>query len=410
MHLLVLGYSDNLVNICVQAGHEANYLPVLETAQSGNFDSINSNDIFLFDLTDFSEKGNLSEILKILKQTKAALNYAIFSNAGAEIIRDLYENGIKRVFYLETEKTKFLEIIELDFREREKEISRNFSEKREQEKMKARLERESVRSQYRSRDLLEDAREIVRRLRNNFGNDSGIGAIITIADVLSATAIPYEDGMIVNKDFLEGLSDSAKAASGTFNAMNLFLNLTEAKPKLEAAFLTDIAGLLDEIHDELKETVENAGIQVYYEREQNLPREIILCDKKSLKLIFKELIVNALRFSARGDIVQVLPVFKPKTTGLMVLNPAHESRNKEVGIPVPFENKVFEAFYRMSDNTTDSFLSHQIMSGLGLGLTLIQRLVQFHNGDITISNIENYSLHSNEKKIRVIAEVSLPLQ
>ena len=192
--------------------------------------------------------------------------------------------------------------------------------------------------------------------------------------------------------------------------MNLFLNLTEAKPKLEAAFLTDIAGLLDEIHDELKETVENAGIQVYYEREQNLPREIILCDKKSLKLIFKELIVNALRFSARGDIVQVLPVFKPKTTGLMVLNPAHESRNKEVGIPVPFENKVFEAFYRMSDNTTDSFLSHQIMSGLGLGLTLIQRLVQFHNGDITISNIENYSLHSNEKKIRVIAEVSLPLQ
>ncbi|MFW7381524.1 MAG: sensor histidine kinase [Oligoflexus sp.] len=61
-----------------------------------------------------------------------------------------------------------------------------------------------------------------------------------------------------------------------------------------------------------------------------------------------------------------------------------------IGIPQDYLSKVFEMFTQV-----DPFSTHT-RSGLGIGLTLVKRLVQLHNGQI---RVESEGLHQGSRFI-----------
>ncbi|MCB1319354.1 MAG: ATP-binding protein, partial [Leptospiraceae bacterium] len=85
---------------------------------------------------------------------------------------------------------------------------------------------------------------------------------------------------------------------------------------------------------------------------------------------------------------------------LSVMNHPHEN-TEVVGIPPEYENLVFEPFFRI--NRTVQEMYDTLDSGLGL--TLVQKIVNNHNGSVSLFNINDHV----DEGIRVNAEIQLPL-
>ena len=107
----------------------------------------------------------------------------------------------------------------------------------------------------------------------------------------------------------------------------------------------------------------------------------LLPDLNSLNLILKELINNACKFS-HEDTDIIVRIYKQNSDNII------EVTNCGFPISTAEENLIFQPFYQGSrvENVTNS--------GTGLGLALVQSLVQNLNGIITIaSNPSNKADH-----------------
>ena len=107
----------------------------------------------------------------------------------------------------------------------------------------------------------------------------------------------------------------------------------------------------------------------------NLSSEVegkeILCDPNYLELIVNNLLSNAFKYTDEGKSITVVL----RETGKELLLQVRDTGN---GIPIDKQAKIFERFYQ-ADN------EHM---GSGIGLSLVQRLVDLHHGRIELESRE----------------------
>lgn len=110
-------------------------------------------------------------------------------------------------------------------------------------------------------------------------------------------------------------------------------------------------------------------------RVQGASQSSILGDRARLEQVFFNLINNAIKYSPQANTVTL----HITTSNEMV----HVSvQDQGVGIPKTHQNKIFERFYRVNDETTKTF------PGLGMGLYISYEVVKRHGGTITVDSEE----------------------
>jgi len=102
----------------------------------------------------------------------------------------------------------------------------------------------------------------------------------------------------------------------------------------------------------------------------------------------------------------------------VVINHPAVIKDDVVGIPIEYENIVFEPFFRISKVLYENYDSLDY----GLGLTLTEKIIKTHNGKIAISNVMDHSsiidatsnvenLTQKKDPITIVScEIQLPLQ
>ena len=145
----------------------------------------------------------------------------------------------------------------------------------------------------------------------------------------------------------------------------------------------DLYNLLDDVEDMLYLKAANAGINLIFEREHDVPR-YINTDAVKLRQILINLINNAIKFTKVGSVfVNVINVnksengLKNKPETDCTLN--FSVRDTGVGIAEEELSKLFVAF-----SQTQSGREKQ--EGTGLGLAISRKFVQLMGGDITVSS------------------------
>ena len=109
-----------------------------------------------------------------------------------------------------------------------------------------------------------------------------------------------------------------------------------------------------------------------------LQDEEVLFDGNYLDLIVNNLLSNAFKYTEEGESISVKLYKENKCIVLQVIDTG-------IGIPEDKQRKIFERFYQMENG-------HE---GSGIGLSLVQRLVELHHGQITlISEVEKGSTFS----------------
>ena len=115
--------------------------------------------------------------------------------------------------------------------------------------------------------------------------------------------------------------------------------------------------------------IEEADITVEYDLPDTLPP--VLGDEAALRRVFQNLIGNAIKYGASGRWIGL----RASTHGREVLVTVAD---RGIGIEPAEQTKIFEPFYRAPEA-----IAAQVQ-GAGLGLSLVQRIVEAHGGRMTV--------------------------
>lgn len=153
--------------------------------------------------------------------------------------------------------------------------------------------------------------------------------------------------------------------------MNDFLDLQ----RLQSSLVPYLFGPVD-LEEVLQDTVNlfrmvSEHHQLVFNSPGNIPK--ITGDSKRLQQVFKNILSNAVKYSPDGGTV---------TTSLRI-SQGHVFvwiKDEGIGIPPQDQEKIFNRFYRVDDS------DRRIPGGLGLGLTLVQEIVNAHQGRVWVES------------------------
>ena len=135
----------------------------------------------------------------------------------------------------------------------------------------------------------------------------------------------------------------------------------------------DLHALLIDVIDQLQIKSSQNDIEINYKSDENLPE--ILGDYDRLQQLFINVLHNAIKYSDKGDIIDVVST---REDGNIVVS----IRDYGVGISDVEKDRIFNAFYRVDEDRARS----EGEGGAGLGLYLVKQIVEKHNGTIRVDS------------------------
>ena len=122
--------------------------------------------------------------------------------------------------------------------------------------------------------------------------------------------------------------------------------------------------------DACRPRAEEKGIALALEVSSHAP---VLADPAAMQSVFANLVDNAIKYTADGGHVAV----RVKEEGRQV---AIAIRDDGIGMTGEEAGKIFDEFYRVRNDFTSK------VPGTGLGLTLVRRLVEMHQGTVEVAS------------------------
>ncbi len=298
-----------------------------------------------------------------------------------------HNSGVFRI-YSQLDSKEILQEAEKAYNIYYVKLAQKSIEENKEEKIKEKYERMYWKENMIMRSDMSASVQLVRTLRNYF-SQANIGALISMIKVVEESFPPEEDGSIrIDKDLAKEVFTSADVGAKVLESLNQYIHLAADNCKFEIRTISDFFRLLFDCVNELAERSSERNIRFIMGTGLYLNSTSMMnLDMKRLRVSIKELLINAVKFSKAGDKIYVIPVSTSNQIGFQVINTAYEYRKGVIGIPVEYQKKIFEPFFKMVEYSDTFLFQEEITSGLGLGLTLVKSIIEKHGGGLSITNI-----------------------
>ena len=137
-----------------------------------------------------------------------------------------------------------------------------------------------------------------------------------------------------------------------------------ARPKAPDFRPHDVHAIVDSVLNLIGSRAEVAG--VHLERDLDAQGVVFVCDREQMMQVLLNLVLNALEFVSSGGRVTVSTYLEAGALWLCVADDGP-------GVPPEIREHIFDPFFTRRQG------------GIGLGLTIVQQIVQVHGGEINIS-------------------------
>ncbi len=203
----------------------------------------------------------------------------------------------------------------------------------------------------------------------------------TPISVIRSAAENLSEGVVQNeerkKEYAELMINESRRLSDMVDQIMEFSGIQGGK-RIYHFSEVDVDSLFLSIQEESRHLLEEKEVQLQYSI--NTAHEVIRADKEAVFLAVMNLISNAIKFSGKSKKV-ILRVDDAYSKGKSALQISVQDFG--IGIPVHEQDSIFQPFFR---GTTP--VDNQI-KGNGIGLSLVQKVVQAHKGEITLKTKEN---------------------
>lgn len=137
---------------------------------------------------------------------------------------------------------------------------------------------------------------------------------------------------------------------------------------------TNLSYLFDNVLTELRPIAEKRKIKLNFSIVSDIPP--LMIDSENMRIVLQNLIDNAIKYSREGGEVKI-DVTKTDTTVLMSVS------DQGIGIPQENQANIFKRFFRAPNAV------HTETDGSGLGLYIVESIIQRHRGTIRFESTEN---------------------
>ncbi|BAZ87449.1 CBS domain-containing protein [Dolichospermum compactum] len=204
-----------------------------------------------------------------------------------------------------------------------------------------------------------------------------LNAILGLTEVLQDNIIGT-----VNERQLKALKTIERSGNHLLELINDILDVTKIEAGQIELDLTAISvnHLCQSSVAFVKQQALKKNIQIHINVEENLPN--LLVDERRIRQVLINLLNNAVKFTPEGGQITVEVTQVTLNINDSSLKPGLQIAVTDTGIGIAPENihKLFRPFIQI-----DSALNRQY-SGTGLGLTLVKRIVELHDGNVGLTS------------------------
>ncbi len=257
-----------------------------------------------------------------------------------------------------------------------------------------------------SRTISRTDKSLFKNINISFTQGAGLGAMISLIEVLATSKEKADDRYLVNGklfDLVMKNVDTAKTALKTFANIDWVISHDFA---LETFTFYDLYNFIRVV---IKKSEEFCGIKnqkiIINDFDQNNKSYRVNINKEFLYKALYEMLLNSMKFSRNNSYIIILISIVNRKVNISVTNEPEKGENDVLGIPVEYEKLIFEPFYRLSRNVYEQYKSLDF----GIGLTLIEKVVGKHKGEVFIGNIIDHSDLKKEPVTKVNVTITLPV-
>jgi two-component system sensor histidine kinase/response regulator len=193
-----------------------------------------------------------------------------------------------------------------------------------------------------------------------------MSGVIGMTELLLDTKLTTEQ-----REYTEMLRDSGEALLDVVNDILDLSKIEAGKLELESAFF-DLRETVEDIGELLAKRAYDKGLELTVAIDHDVPFAV-RGDRARVRQVLVNLISNAVKFTANGEVVVHVSVTKATDDGAVV---KFEVTDTGIGIDETKLIELFEPFSQADRSTTRRY------GGTGLGLTISRQLVEMMDGEI----------------------------
>ncbi|BBF43078.1 sensory transduction protein kinase [Lachnospiraceae bacterium KM106-2] len=185
------------------------------------------------------------------------------------------------------------------------------------------------------------------------------------------------------EEYISVVDRRLKGLNGMINELFEYTKMTSNEYQLNLSKI-DLIVILNHLIQEYEIVFEKTGLII--EKHISLEQAYLMADAQKLIRVIQNLFDNARKYAAKGSKV-IIRVYEQEDTFRF------EIENQTDRTDLGDVNQIFERFYKGDRSRSEAESS-------GLGLSIVKRIVELHEGEITVRFKEN----------RICFQLSLPLQ
>ncbi len=266
--------------------------------------------------------------------------------------------------------------MDLDIKQKKKELEKLTLELEKRVKDRTMILEEALQQLEISREELKTALEKEKELnemKSRFVSMASHEFRTPLATILSSLSLVSKYGEMDEKEkqhrHIQRIKESISHLTDLLNDVLSISKLEEGKTSINSE-LFNLTSYTAEIIHELQMLAQK-GQQIIYKHEG---LQEIYSDKKGLRIIFFNLISNAIKFSPAQSAIEVSTIVSDESIQIKI-------QDHGVGISQEDKQHLFERFFR-GRNVTN-------IQGTGLGLSIVARYIELFNGTITVESMVN---------------------
>lgn len=256
------------------------------------------------------------------------------------------------------------------------------------------------------RNVTRTDKSLFKNIHNSFTRGAGFGSLVTLIDTMVSGGEKRGGRHIVDSRLIELIQNNVNLVKDAFKTFTSLDWIISNEFNLQK---TSLLELYENVKVIISKAEEYCGINnnriIINDFNYRYENMFVNLNKEYFSRAIYELLVNAMKFSKKNSYITLFVNVSGKDAMISIISDPEKNEEGTTGIPMEYEKVVFEPFYRLTKFVHEQYNTLEF----GLGLTLVEKIVSKHGGEVTARNIVDHSDTRRESMLKVNISISLPL-